>query len=162
MSDAKPVATLRVDLSDPPPVSVNRLYSSGPNGQRFLTPEGRKFKDALKAETFRATLMHEEDWSKVVDLVYKQRYYVVTTIHLYLSSLYNRSWSYGGGTTKSGARQSPFRKVDAANYEKLISDAVSEGTGIDDSCVMEVRVRKHEDNECPRVEVIYEIYPDPT
>lgn len=155
-----PVARLHIVLREPKPVSVNRMYGTGKQGQKFLTPEGKHFKDALTQATMRKTLEGRVLWPEVVDLVYKQRYYAVIRINLYLSSLYNGAWEFGGGKTASGERRSPYKKVDGSNYTKLIEDAVATGTGIDDSCNLGSTTWKYEDKKDPRVEVFYDVYRD--
>lgn len=134
-------AHIEFHLSDPKPVSVNRMYGTR-QGRRYLTNEGRTFKDALKAEAVNACLLSSVPWPEVIDSIYKRGYYAELHVQLFLSNLLNKSWKPGGGETKGGAPRSPYTKLDATNYLKLIEDAVSEGVGIDDSCTMQATIVK--------------------
>jgi len=146
-----------VVLRNPKPVSVNRLYQTGRGGKRFLSKEGEYFKDALRQAVVRAVMESENLWTETQDLVYISGHYTRLYIDLYLESIRNKSWQPGGGTTSSGGPRSPFKRIDGTNYTKIIEDAVSEGTGIDDSCNMDVRVRKFESPQDPRIEVLFEV-----
>jgi Holliday junction resolvase RusA-like endonuclease len=145
------------EMTSPKPISINAAYSSGPHGRRFLTAEGRHFKDALREVVSKATLGLTVSWKDAVDAVYKQGGWVALTIDLYFDDLRNASWKVGGGSTAGGKPRSPYRKVDAPNYEKLISDAIGDATGIDDSCVLRLCINKLEDTKNPRVSIHYRI-----
>jgi hypothetical protein len=149
-----------VVLRSPRPPSVNALYSTGHGGARFLTAAGRAFKDALKDAVLRQTSLLP--WSEAVDQVYVNKAQVELDVRLYLSAVYNKSWKPGGRTkptegAPNGNRQSPYKKVDAGSYDKVIQDAVALGTGIDDSAHMYYSVTKLEDREDPRIEVDYRV-----
>jgi len=161
------LAQISVVLRDPRPVSINRLYSSN-GSRRFLTKEGRKFKAALRAAVAEKVMLSSVPWPSVVDYVYKQGCWCRLDIHLYIESLYNRSWKMGGsmttprkrddGTTPKSQQRSPYQRVDGSNYVKLIEDAVKDGTGIDDSCFLYGSVYKREDREDPRIEITFSVY----
>lgn len=164
----EPLARLHIVLDDPPPVSVNKLYSGR---ERFLTKAGRRFKDALTEAVARAVTVLDGvetdlgSWKAVVDAVYEQGAHCHLLIRIHFPKLHNRSWKWGGsytdpkpnpktGKTPPRKRRSPYQKKDGSNYIKLIEDAVASGTGIDDSANLRVCVEKEEDPNRPRVEVL--------
>lgn len=151
--------TLCVTLRDPRPISVNRMYRNGRNGQRVLTGEGKHFKDVLRKTVARAAMESQYLWTETQDLVYMSGHHTRLQIDLYLKSVRNKSWKQGGGKTATGKQQSPYIRIDGTNYIKIIEDAVAEGTGIDDSCNLSVCVRKFESLDDPRVEVLFEVLP---
>jgi hypothetical protein len=151
------VASFRVVLRDPPPPSINHMYFNGSHG-RVLTKEGRAFKDALKDAVVQA--IAHKPWKEAVDEIYERGGYVVMTMQIYRGDMYNKSWR-PGSKTPSGALRSPYQKLDATNYAKIIEDAVVLGTGIDDSAHLEVTVGKSHDPADPRIEVYYYVYPKP-
>ncbi len=151
-----------VEMQDPKPPSVNAMYSDGAT-RRFLTREGASFKDALKEAVVRAIQEQSIDWKSVVDEVYLHRGWVRLEIYIYVEKLYNESWKPGGRTKPSkkfpkGNPQSPYQKMDAGSYDKIIQDAVVLGTGIDDSIHLSYEVTKLEDKENPRISVHYKVY----
>jgi hypothetical protein len=151
----------RVLLSEPRPPSVNAMYSTGRGGARFLTKEGKAFKDALKNAVARET--SQMNWKEVIDEVYLRRGWVELDITVYLERLYNMSWTPGGRTkptpsSPDGNLRSPYQKVDAGSYDKIIQDAVVMGTGIDDSAHLHYHVSKLEDPSAPRIEVTYYLH----
>ena len=150
---------IHVVLRNPKPVSVNRMYTPGRNGRKFLSAEGKHFKDSLKKVIARKLLESEYLWTETQDLVYRSGYCTRLRIDLFLETVTNNSWKPGGGTTSKGAPRSPFKRIDGSNYAKIIEDAVSEGTGIDDSCNMTVTIHKAECPDDPRVEVTFEVVP---
>jgi hypothetical protein len=154
-------------IRDPRPVSINKAYSG--IGNRFLTAEGRNFKDKLKAAVAAALDTQPVPWKHVVDTVYKQGGHIDLTIWLYLEDLLNQSWKVGGSMTvpkkpepgKKAAKpqpRSPYQKKDGSNYIKLIEDAVAKGTGIDDSAHLDVAIKKREDRLDPRIVLVYKVY----
>jgi Holliday junction resolvase RusA-like endonuclease len=151
------VISFRAVLRDPSPPSVNHLYFNGPHG-RVLTKEGRAFKDAMKDAV--AQSIATMKWKAAVDEVYGDRGYVVLVIRMYRDKLYNESWK-PHSKTGSGNARSPYQKLDATNYAKVIEDAVVLGTGIDDSAHLEVTISKGHDPSDPRVEVDYYVYSRP-
>ena len=148
------IVSITAVLRDPAPPSVNHMYFNSPHG-RVLSSEGRKFKDAMKDAVAQATVTKQ--WKLAIDEVYEKRGYVVLVIRLYWERLYNGSWKPGSKTDRGNPR-SPYQRVDATNYAKVIEDAVVLGTGIDDSAHLEVTVCKAEDSKDPRVEIDYYVY----
>lgn len=138
-------------LSDPVPVSVNKLYTTF-RGKRVLTKAGRDFKAALTREVAAAVL--PLGWKGAVDAVYLHRAYtqLAVTVHF---PLLNKSWK-PGAKTKSGELQSPYLKKDATSYVKATEDAVVDGTGIDDSAAMATTVRKVH-SEGVWIELVYRV-----
>lgn len=158
-------AFFMITMTDPPPVSVNKLYSS--NGvRRFLTAEGARYKDALASRVAEEVMLHAPN---IHALVYEEGCEVGLSILLCLPELTNRSWKFGGAMTKPKKTKdplkqsakpkprSPYQQVDASNYVKLIEDAVSKGTGVDDSAHMSVTVRKALALDEPSVRIAYEV-----
>jgi len=147
-----------VRLRDPRPISVNAAYTRA-RGMVFLSKEGKVFEDALRAEVSQ-TLMHSQvPWGQVVDLVYKQGGSLALEIWLYTDML-NGAWKVGGGTTSGGKTgkpqpRSPYKKMDASNYIKLIEDAVVKGSGVDDSANLDVTICKRHDPVDPRIVIRY-------
>lgn len=146
---ADPFMTCGV-MSDPQPVSINKLYTNGMHGQRVLTSAGQKYKSNLSAVVARSTL----DWKRAVDLVYQKGGGATLLVALYFEELMNKSWK-PGGVTKTGNLQQPRQTKDASNYIKLIEDGVSEGSGINDCNNISVLIVKAEDKSNPRTEFVY-------
>jgi len=140
-----------------PPISINHAYSTGRSGTRFLTTEGRKFKAKLTSLAALEAAEHSVSWNHVVDSVYKNGGKIDLTVWLYFADLRNKSWRVGGGQTRSGETRSPYQKKDGSNYLKLIEDAISSGTGIDDSANLDVSIKKREDPLDPRIVVRYRV-----
>jgi len=156
-----PLFSFTVVLRDPKPPSVNAMYSTGRGGTRFLTKEGKAFKDALKSAVSRQ--LSSLNWKEAVDEVYLRRGWVHLDIAVYIERLYNGSWSPGSRTkptagSPKGNLRSPYQRVDAGSYDKIIQDAVVLGTGIDDSAHLNYAVSKAEDPDDPRIEVAYYVY----
>lgn len=110
-------------------VSINKLYNrSGP--KVFLTTEGATFKGRLTEAVTRATQVLP--WASAIQAVYRDRATVRLVVTIYTPRYWNRSWKPGRLTPK-GNPQSPYQKIDATNFAKIIEDGISAGTGIDDS-----------------------------
>ncbi len=167
MTEPLPIAFFQVRMYDPPPISINKLYSSS-GDRRFLTSAGKKYKSALRDVVARNTMQLEVPWNRVVTSVYEQGAYIELQITLCFDTIRNGSWKVGGCMTKPKKREdgtrpkpvprSPYKKMDATNYVKLIEDAVVLGTGIDDSCHMATSVRKTESPDEQYVEVAYTVF----
>jgi hypothetical protein len=151
------VASFYVSISEPSPPSINKMYSTGRQGQRFLTKEGAKFKAALTQIV--AQEIAPLSWKDAIEEVYLRRGFVRATVGVH-TNLYNGSWK-PGAKTKGGDMQSPYQKIDDLNYAKIVLDAVAEATGIDDSCNLESTSRKIDGRKM--IEVFYEVMRrDPT
>jgi hypothetical protein len=153
------LASLEVEMSDPRPVSANHAYSSN-GSRRFLTAAGKAFKDQLTMRVASATTTCAVPWARVVDFVYKEGAHVQIHTTVWLEDLYNKSWRVGGSEyvqkkTRERKARSPYQKVDAPNFVKLIEDAVAKGTGIDDSAHLDSRVTKLGDRTNPRILIRY-------
>lgn len=151
------LSELIVEIREPRPISVNKLYSDSAT-RRFLTTEGKAFKDALTSVVSRATMIHKPKWKDVVGAIYKQGARVDLTLKLWLEDVYNPAWEVGGGTTDGGNLRCPYKKKDLDSYLKLISDSVVKGTGIDDACNLDLHLSKREDKLDPRIVVIHRVY----
>lgn len=115
------------------PVSVNHLYSQNAAGRRFLTTEGKAFKDLTKSMISRACSV-SKTWGRASTEVYERGGYTRLEIWLALPGMRNKSWKAGPIVrTPSGSPRSPYKMLDGHNYVKIVADAVKEGTGIDDS-----------------------------
>lgn len=158
-ADRTTIFTLSFVLREKP-ISINEAYSTS-RGRRFLTSEGRAFESRMTAAASEAIVKSQMSqlvgWNRVVDSIYKNGGGIHLMIHLYLSDLYNGKWKVGGNETDKGERRSPYKKLDASNYIKLIEDAIVKGTGIDDSCHLFTGIEKHHDSDDPRIEVVYTV-----
>ena len=140
-----------VALTDPQPVSVNRLYRNGKHaGEKVLTREGAAYKDGLSKAMTRASF----EWKKAIDLVYQEGRGATLLVVLYFEQLRNKSWK-PGARTETGNLQNPFLIRDASNYIKVIEDGVSEGIGINDCNNTNILIAKAEDPRRPRTELAY-------
>jgi hypothetical protein len=144
--------SLYVSISEPSPPSVNHLYTNGYRGRRVLSKAGVTFKTALTSVVAQECMFMP--WKQVVDDVYEERAWVRMVIVVHAGIL-NGAWKPKSKTAK-GSRRSPYKKLDATSYIKCIEDAVADGTGIDDSAHMDVRVLKVH-GPVPYVEVAYEV-----
>lgn len=142
----------KIVLTDPKPISINEAYTVA-RGRQILTNDGRRFKDALKFATSRATT----GWGVASHAVYELAGWVDFSITMYLARIYNESWKPGSRTEK-GTPRNPYQKIDASNYIKLLEDAVVMGCGIDDANHMDIHIYKREDKERPRIEVEYKVF----
>jgi Holliday junction resolvase RusA-like endonuclease len=144
--------SFHLELADPRPPSVNRLYRNGYRGRKVLSKQGEAFKAALSARVVEEIMTLP--WKQAIEAVYQERAEVRLSIALHMP-LYNRSWKPGRATAK-GDLSCPYKKLDGSNYIKIVEDAIVAGTGIDDSAHTWVTVVKV-DNEVPHIEVAYEI-----
>jgi Holliday junction resolvase RusA-like endonuclease len=143
-------------LGDPEPPSVNRMYTAGYRGRRILSKEGERFKSAM-TQCVVQEIAHLP-WRQAVDQVYVHGAGVRLVIGL-SRNIFVKSWKPGSRTPK-GELQSPYQKLDATNYIKVIEDAIVDATGIDDNAHIEVMICKWQ-GDSPLVEVSYEVFHDP-
>lgn len=117
------------------PISVNKAYTTGMHGQRVLTAEGVDFKAAVQAEVVSWTMDQCPNWQEVIEQVYTGGHVVnlVLDFHVAPKRLFNMSWK-PGSQTPSGRPSAPLKMFDISNLIKLLEDAISSATGIDDSC----------------------------
>ena len=149
---SKVICGFRLEFREVEAPSVNKLYAAGPHGRRILSREGRIFKSAL-TEAVLATTQHLP-WHRAVDAVYQEQAWTRLEVVIH-APIYNGSWKAGGRTEKSNL-QSPYKKMDGSNLMKAIEDAVSDGTGIDDSANLAATVRKVHD-PMKYIEITYEV-----
>lgn len=136
------------------PVSVNKLYSG--KSHRFLSPEGKKFKDTVaELVAYEIIILHG---GSIDHHVYMAGRSYHLELDLYLRQVKNPAWA-PGEKTRSGKPSSPYKQVDTSNYVKIIEDAVATGTGIDDSACSRLVVNRHEDPLDPRIIIKYTIAP---
>lgn len=121
-------------------VSINRLYKRARNAV-FLSNEGKALKSKLTQAVQRAT--QALPWQRVIESVYGKKAKLRLTITIHTPRYWNQSWR-PGGRTASGALQSPYQRIDATNFAKIIEDGITDGTGIDDSLHHDVRYRLKE------------------
>lgn len=79
------------------------------------------------------------------------------TLRVYFETLVNKSWLETG----KNKAQTPYKKVDAPNRDKLVVDCFSSFLGIDDSLSMRVLIEKYMDPTLQGVELTLEEL-DPT
>lgn len=141
-------------LMSPAPPSVNHLYRTGYRGSRVLTKEGEHFKAALQQVVVEECMALP--WKMAIDAVYLEAAWVRLTIG-FNTQILNGSWKPGRRTEK-GNPQSPYKRLDASNYIKVIEDAIAKGTGIDDSVHLHVSIVKLPSSST-HLEVAYEVLP---
>ena len=142
MSDPLFDFTVRYDTDI---VSINKLYSRA-GAKVFLTTEGEAFKGKLTSAVVRAT--QALPWPAAIRAVYREKATVRLVVTIYTPKFWNQSWKPGGitkpgkkalaaaaraGVAPKGNPQSPYQKIDATNFAKIIEDGIAAGTGIDDS-----------------------------
>ena len=133
-------------ILDEEPVSINKAYTVF-RGEKKLTKAGKAFKDALSQAVSRATF----EWKRAHQTTYQEGGKAELHITLFFPDLYNKTW------TKGGKVKTRYKKKDASNYLKLIEDAVSDGSGIDDCFNLDLHIRKRH-SDTPRVEVVLATY----
>ena len=132
---------------------MNNLYTTGFRGKRVLSKQGIAFKSALTAAVAEECMRRR--WKLAVDEIYARSGHVEVHISVH-KKIFNESWK-PKGKTKKGARQSPYKKLDATSYIKAIELAVVDGTGIDDSAhLMFVTHKGRSDREFSRLLRLYE------
>ena len=120
------------------PPSANKMYVNTSRGPR-VSAAAKKFKHAAKVE-----LLKQWAFAPKFDPDKPHR----LTLVFYLEALYNKSWP------KQAQRR--YKRKDASNLIKVLEDVIAQAIGIDDSSTIELRVRKNEDPESPRVEICLE------
>lgn len=136
-------------MEDPPPVSVNELYTVF-RGKKNLTSKGRAYRDGLAKVVARSSF----EWKRAHAMVYQEGGGATLLVALYFEQLRNKSWKPGGKTEK-GLPSEPRKVQDASNYIKIIEDGVAKGGGINDCNNLNIMVMKAEDALRPRTELIY-------
>lgn len=143
-------------FTEAPPVSVNKLYATGPHGKRYLTKPGEHFSARLRMSIANVLPW---GWGEVIDAVYTLPAYVTLELAIGIPNFYNASWRPGELAVqkprkdpKTGkmvmpkaepVRSSAYQKIDAENYVKLTQDAIARATCIDDSVAFDLRLTKH-------------------
>jgi len=132
---------MRVTLPLPP--SDNHVYFTVKR-RRVKTSEAERYVNLVRAavaeQAIRASIPVCQD---VPDRV---------IIMIYFDRMEQLNWKRSG----AGRR---FLKLDVANRQKLLIDAVMDALGIDDSCIMNLQLLKYMDAAHPRVE--FDIEPLP-
>lgn len=109
------------------PPSVNQVYVNSKSGGRFMSEEGKSFKQAAAAHFLskhRAQLL----------LMSKDAKYSVT-IKLYFPDLENKTWPKTAKTR--------YKRLDASNHVKVLEDVIAAVTGVDDSNTFRLTVEKY-------------------
>lgn len=143
------------------PLSVNDMYTHY-MGKMVLKAAGKNFK-ALIVSTI-APLVFESDWRNASHRIYSMGGHVRTELELAIPGLRNKTWRPGPvKVMKKGTPRSPYKKLDASNYIKLIEDGLATATGIDDSLSESISVRKLFDWDGePEVRIRMEIWLPPS
>jgi len=136
-------------MENPPPVSVNELYSVF-RGKKNLTTKGKAYRDGLAQVVARSSF----DWKRAHTMVYQEGGGATLLVTLYFEQLRNKSWK-PGAKTETGLPSEPRKVQDASNYIKIIEDGVAKGGGINDCNNINILVMKAEDPLRPRTELIY-------
>lgn len=105
----------------------------------ILTKEGKRFKDQVTKAL--AQNVDPMVWKELEYYVYEEGGFLVTGFWLGFTDIWNQSW-YPGRLTKDGKPSAPYRRKDASNYIKLLEDAVTKATGIDDANTLGVSAYK--------------------
>lgn len=123
------------------PTSVNNLYRPGGmrNSKIILTDEGKAYKNAAVKELRKA-------WRSKIHRYDRQApYKFVMVAYLHLRTLF----------TVTKKAKNPIKQLDADNFLKVVLDAVTKFTQIDDRCYFDERVIKQPipDHEEERTEI---------
>lgn len=114
------------------PPSVNHAYGQR-HGKRFLTTEGKAYKNETKTFISR-------NYATQLLFVKKNEKYAISIV-CYFEELENKTWP-----EKVDDR---YKKLDATNRVKLLEDALVEAVGIDDSHFFQVTVTKRHVSKSP-------------
>lgn len=144
MADVEPIASFRVVFDEAEPISINKAYCRGMGGRVTLSAEGRAFKAKLSSAVSTSLPW---DWGTVVDRAFSLPCYVELRVTLLFPDFRTKAWAQAVKKAAKGGSERittlPYQKKDGSNYLKLIEDAVSEATGIDDSFHLDVHVAKN-------------------
>lgn len=117
------------------PPSVNHMYMTAMKGSgraripiRVLTKEGKKFHNETTAELVRRFPTELK--------IFKPNTPYMVVGKLFFPNLFNKGWP--------GKAESRYKKFDADNRLKLLLDVVKDAGGIDDSCILDLRIIKAE------------------
>lgn len=115
-----------------PPLSLNSIYPTSRSGHRFLSDEGRVFKDTIMTALANYVIENKfEDYQGF-------KFHCSLEICFGFSELYFKN----GG----------IKRNDVSNYIKPIEDAIAEFFGYDDAYNFEVIARKYY-SEVPRIDI---------
>ena len=136
---------MRIFLVLPIPPSDNNIYSNSViniNNRwiptRQLTQEARAYKKRVLTKIAGLSLKNPAE--------FKQNVEYECIIRVYFEKVYNKGWPK---TAKSR-----YKKEDAQDRIKLVTDAISEAIGIDDSHHFLTKILKFEDRNRPRIVVL--------
>jgi Holliday junction resolvase RusA-like endonuclease len=122
-------------ISGKPPGS-NHLYGQR-GARRFLTKGGAKYKNDAKTELSKQWMLEE---SLTPDFPY------MLVLNFFLEEIFTSTFG------KKGGARFRFKKIDTTGLVKVAEDAISEITGVDDSCFLDHVLSKRKDSN-PRVEI---------
>ena len=115
------------------PISVNKAYMTR-FGYRVLSPDARQFKVEITSETLSQLSSLE---------INKIQSWGIVRVSI---DIYSDSWM---------TKKQTVRRKDVASYEKLLTDSVFSGLGIDDSLIFSLSLNKFLGAE----QIIYRIEP---
>lgn len=120
-----------------PPVSTNKLYSGA--GKRYLSKKGQAYKDeviSLLSGEISLSGWPDYGWKDFHEAFHAHGGSAHLEITLFMADFYNPKWKQGELVELKNGYRSPYKVKDTTNYVKLLEDAVSRATGIDDSCTV--------------------------
>lgn len=129
---------VRCRLDDVTPISINKAYTVA-RGRLILTREGKRFKDDVTRTL--VSRVGSMNWKAMEYMVYEEGGFLITKFWLGFEGLQNKSWK-PGKQTSTGQPSPPYRKKDVSNYIKLLEDALSKASGIDDANTLGVSAYK--------------------
>jgi len=117
------------------PLSVNHAYVTTKQGRRFLSKEGVRYKQQIRADVLLAAGFSAESMREAARIADPQsRLRVSYTFHL--PDLLNSGWP-----KKAKSR---YKRLDLSNLLKILEDGLFEALGVDDSNVFEILLKKEE------------------
>lgn len=113
-------------LTLPLPPSANHAWVTTRQGKRFLSADGKHFKQQVKQTILLTPDLHldpDVGVSLRIDLYFRRQ------------DILSSTWP------KEAKRR--YKRLDTSNRIKLLEDAVFEAIGVDDSIVNDVHIRRH-------------------
>lgn len=128
----KPCLAFAVKLFPP---TANHCYFNHPRGGRAKTTEATAFERRFVQAVHEHLPRIQEFFA---DRTPESVYSVIYVYHFPHDAIVCKNF----GTGKKGAAQNRYKKVDAENRTKLVSDALATALGVDDHLFFDIRVVK--------------------